>query len=91
MEGLFVRAKFDRTSKRTVTPREGGKQFEPFTRDVLHLNAYGGEVTYTVEYETGTMPAEYATAEAGDLIDVPVRVRGFFAGRPQLDGKSEAA
>lgn len=85
-EGIYLEGKFVRVRTRTVAPKEGGKVFEPFSREEVTVSAYGGEVTRRVEFEPGQVPEELQAAQEGDPVRIKVRFGGVYQGDPQWLG-----
>jgi hypothetical protein len=84
-QGLWAVGEFDGIDERTVSPKPDGKQFAPFL--VEHLRLIVNDEPRVIEYREGKRPPTEDFAE-GDIIVVPVRVRGYYNGVAQLDGRS---
>jgi hypothetical protein len=84
-QGTWLVGEFDGTAERTVSPTKDGKQFSPFGVEEVRIIVM--DEPRTVGWREGKRPptADFAL---GELIAVPVRVRGMFNGAPQFDGRS---
>ncbi len=86
-QGLWMVGEFEGFSTRTVSPKEGGKVFEPFVIEELRLIV--NDDPKVIGYREGKRP-DVSGLTLGDVVVIGVRVRDMFNGQAQFDGRSVA-